>query len=57
MAGYVITVDFHLKPESSDKFLGLVRENAAGIDVAEVKATVGCELIVPPDLRSVRLRA
>jgi len=29
MAGYVITVDFHLKPESSDKFLSLVRENAA----------------------------
>lgn len=34
----------------------LLREIAAGIDIAEVKATVGCELIVPPDLRTVRLR-
>jgi len=34
----------------------LLREIAAGIDVAEVTATVGCELIVPSDLRPVRLR-
>jgi quinol monooxygenase YgiN len=27
--GYVITVDFHLRAESRDKFLSLVRENAA----------------------------
>jgi 3-oxoacid CoA-transferase B subunit len=34
----------------------LLREIAAGIDVAEVKTTVGCELIVLPDLPSVRVR-
>lgn len=29
MAGYVITADFHLKPESRDEFVKLMRENAA----------------------------
>jgi len=29
MTGYVITVDFAIKPESYDQFLTLVRDNAA----------------------------
>jgi len=29
MATYVITVLFHLKPATKDRFLGLVRDNAA----------------------------
>ena len=29
MASHVITVDFAIKPESRDRFLALVRENAA----------------------------
>ena len=48
MTGYVITVDFHLKPESRDKFLGLVRENAA-LSLANERGCRRFDVCVPLD--------
>lgn len=48
MTGYVITVDFTIKPESRDRFLALVRENAA----QSVRTEAGCrrfDVCVPED--------
>jgi quinol monooxygenase YgiN len=48
MTGYVITVDFEIKPESRDRFLALVRENAA----LSISAEAGCrrfDVCVPAD--------
>ncbi|HMK68189.1 MAG TPA: putative quinol monooxygenase [Stellaceae bacterium] len=48
MAGYVITVGFLLKPESRDRFLALVRENAA----KSLSTEKGCrrfDVCVPDD--------
>ncbi|HVM77372.1 MAG TPA: putative quinol monooxygenase [Stellaceae bacterium] len=48
MAGYVVTVAFALKPESRDRFLALVRENAA----KSVGTEKGCrrfDVCVPRD--------
>jgi (4S)-4-hydroxy-5-phosphonooxypentane-2,3-dione isomerase len=48
MTGCVITVDFALKPESRDRFLALVRENAA----QSLRSEEGCrrfDVCVPRD--------
>jgi (4S)-4-hydroxy-5-phosphonooxypentane-2,3-dione isomerase len=46
--GYVITVDFHLKAESRDTFLGLVRENAA-LSLANERGCRRFDVCVPLD--------
>ncbi len=48
MAGYVITVDFHLKAEGCDAFLKLIRENAA-LSVANEKGCRHFDVCVPLD--------
>jgi len=48
MAGYVITVDFQVKPESRDAFLKLIRENA----VLSLRNEKGCrhfDVCIPLD--------
>jgi len=48
MTGYVITVEFAIKPENRDRFLALVRENAA----QSVGTEAGCrrfDVCVPED--------
>ena len=48
MTSYVITVDFHLKSESRDKFLSLVRENAA-LSLANERGCRRFDVCVPLD--------
>ncbi|HTZ76560.1 MAG TPA: 3-oxoacid CoA-transferase subunit B [Stellaceae bacterium] len=51
----LVATNFGLFEPTGEGFL--LREIAAGIELAEVRTTVGAELIAPPDLRPIRLRA
>ena len=48
MSGYVIAVDFIIRPESRDRFLALVRKNAAQ-SLASEKGCKRFDVCVPPE--------